>query len=82
MGEHGLGSIRVDPRSEKAHRALGALVSRRRQTIDMIAAEKNRRGFALKPVQKGIEKHICWLERQLVDVFMLARQGGELPPVR
>jgi transposase len=34
----------------------------------MITAEKNRLGFALKPVQKGIEKHIRWLERQLSDV--------------
>lgn len=29
-------------------RALGALVSRRRQIIDMITAEKNRLGFAMK----------------------------------
>ena len=49
-------------------RALGALVSRRRQIIDMITAEKNRLGFAMKPVQKGIAKHIRWLERQLADV--------------
>ena len=49
-------------------RALGALVSRRRQIIEMITAEKNRLGFALKPVQKGIQKHIRWLERQLADV--------------
>jgi transposase len=49
-------------------RALGALVSRRRQIIDMITAEKNRLGFAMKPVQKGIAKHIRWLERQLEDV--------------
>jgi transposase len=53
--------------SEEA-RALGALVSRRRQIIDMITAEKNRLGFALGPVQKGIKKHIRWLERQLADV--------------
>jgi transposase len=49
-------------------RALVALVSRRRQIIDMITAEKNRLGFAMKPVQKGIAKHIRWLERQLEDV--------------
>lgn len=49
-------------------RALGALVSRRRQIIEMITAEKNRLGFALKPVHKGIKKHIRWLERQLADV--------------
>ena len=49
-------------------RILGAIVARRRQIIDMITAEKNRLGFALKPVQKGIKKHISWLERQLHDV--------------
>ena len=53
--------------SEEA-RALEALVSRRRQIIDMITAEKNRLGFALKPVRKGIQKHITWLERQLSDI--------------
>jgi transposase len=49
-------------------RALEALVARRRQLIEMITAEKNRLGFALKPVQKGIQKHIKWLERQLLDI--------------
>jgi transposase len=34
----------------------------------MITAEKNRLGFALGPVQKGIKKHIRWLERQLAEV--------------
>ena len=53
--------------SEEA-RALEAVVARRRQIIDMITAEKNRLGFALKPVHKGIQKHIRWLERQLHDV--------------
>ena len=49
-------------------RALDAIIARRRQIIDMITAEKNRLGFALAPVQKGIRKHIRWLERQLTDV--------------
>jgi transposase len=53
--------------SEEA-RALNAIVARRRQIIEMITAEKNRLGFALKPVQKGIRKHIRWLERQLTNV--------------
>lgn len=47
---------------------LDALLGRRRQIIEMITAEKNRLGFALKPLHKGIEKHIHWLERQLDDV--------------
>lgn len=48
--------------------ALDALVARRRQIIGMLTQEKNRLGFALKPVHKGIRKHIAWLERQLADV--------------
>ncbi len=47
---------------------LDALVARRRQIIGMMTQEKNRLGFALQPVQKGIRKHITWLERQLADV--------------
>jgi transposase len=49
-------------------RALDAIVGRRRQIIDMITAEKNRLGLALPAVQKGIKKHVRWLERQLSDV--------------
>ena len=45
-----------------------AIVGRRRQIIDMIRAENNRLGFALPAVQKGIKKHIRWLERQLSDI--------------
>jgi transposase len=58
--------VRALPTEEA--RALDALVSRRRQIIEMMTAEKNRLGFAAKTVQKGIEKHIRWLERQLADV--------------
>ncbi len=58
----------VRPLPDAATRALDALVGRRRQIIDMITAEKNRLGFALPAVQKGIRKHIRWLERQLSDV--------------
>ena len=62
-------------------RALGALVSRRRQIIEMITAEKNRLGFALKPVRKGIAKHIRWLERQLADVDSDLDQAIRSSPV-
>jgi transposase len=48
--------------------ALDALIARRRQIIGMLTQEKNRLGFALGPVQKGIRRHIAWLERQLADV--------------
>ena len=34
----------------------------------MLTAEKNRLGFAPKPLHRGIQAHIRWLERQLDDV--------------
>ena len=58
----------VRPLPDDDARALDAIIGRRRQIIEMLTAEKNRLGFALEPVQKGIRKHIRWLERQLEDV--------------
>lgn len=58
----------VRPFPDEAARALDALVARRRQILTMLTAEKNRLGFALPAVQKGIKKHIRWLERQLANV--------------
>ena len=58
----------VRPLPDDAARELDAILGRRRQIVGMITAERNRLGFALKPVQKGIQKHIRWLERQLSDV--------------
>ena len=49
-------------------RDLDALLGRRRQIVGMLTQEKNRLGLAGKPVQKGIRKHIKWLERQLKEV--------------
>ena len=51
-----------------AARLLDATLTRRRQIIDMITAEKNRQGFAPAALRKGIAKHIKWLERELDSV--------------
>lgn len=51
-------------RSEHAQQ-LAALLSRRRQLIDMLIAEKNRLSCAVKSVRKDIKSHISWLQRQL-----------------
>lgn len=58
----------VRPLPDEEARILDALLTRRRQVLQMLTAEKNRLGFAPKPVQPGIKKHIRWLERQLADV--------------
>lgn len=58
----------VRPLPAEETRALNAIMARRRQLIDMVKAEKNRLGFAVPAVQKGIKKHVRWLERQLAGI--------------
>jgi transposase len=49
-------------------RLLDALLTRRRQLIDMITAERNRLGFAPRALHTGLRKHIRWLQRELEGV--------------
>lgn len=62
--------VRPEPRPlpNEAAQELDALLTRRRQLLDMLVAEKNRLGFARTPVRRGITQHIRWLERRLADV--------------
>jgi hypothetical protein len=46
-------------------RAFEALLTRRRQLIEMLTAEKNRRTRAPKVLSRSIDKHIRWLEKRL-----------------
>jgi transposase len=45
--------------------ALEALVTRRRQLVEMLTAEKNRRARAPKVLHRSIDDHIRWLEKRL-----------------
>jgi len=56
------------PLPDAAAQALDALLTRRRQLLEMLTAEKNRLGFAAGPIRRGITQHITWLKRRLVDV--------------
>jgi transposase len=60
-------AIRPEVRELKDEQAqlLSALMSRRRQIVDMLTAEKNRLAAAPKPVRQEIRKHIEWLEGRL-----------------
>jgi len=62
--------VRPTPRPlpDAAVQLLDAVLTRRRQLLEMLTAEKNRLGFAPQPVHRGIQAHIRWLERQLDDV--------------
>lgn len=58
----------IRPLPDEALRTLDALLTRRRQLIEMLVAERNRLVHALPPVEKNLKQHIRWLERRLADV--------------
>ena len=55
----------VRPLPDAATQELAALLTRRRQIVDMITAEKNRLAAASVRVRPGISAHIAWLQTQL-----------------
>jgi transposase len=75
--------VRPEPRAlpDEAVQALDALLTRRRQLLEMLVAEKNRLGFAQPPVRRGITQHIRWLERRLADVDHDLAEMIEASPV-
>jgi transposase len=75
--------IRPTPRplGDAASQLLDALLTRRRQLLEMLVAEKNRLGFAPRPLHRGIRQHIRWLERQLADVTGEVARVIEASPV-
>ncbi len=56
------------PLPDAATQALGALLARRRQLIEMRTAEQNRLGSAPPPVRTRIRAHLTWLERELAHL--------------
>lgn len=56
------------PLPDQATQALSALVARRRQVVEMLTAEKNRRGQAPPAIQADIAAHIAWLEARLAQL--------------
>ena len=53
------------PLPDAETRALAALLTRRRQLVEMLTAEKNRLLRAAAPIRKRVRAHIAWLEREL-----------------
>lgn len=53
------------PLKDQSAQVLSALLTRRRQLVDMLVAEKNRLYSARKEVGPDIKKHIAWLESRL-----------------
>lgn len=62
--------VRPEPRPlpDEAAQLLESLLTRRRQIVDMLTAEKNRLGFARGPIKRDIRQHIRWLEKRVSAV--------------
>jgi transposase len=56
------------PLPDEAHRELEAIVTRRRQLLDMRAAEQKRRQTAPKRIHPNIDSVIAFLTKQLDDI--------------
>lgn len=68
------------PLPDAATQALSALLTRRRQLIEMRTAEKNRLGSAARPLRREIQAHVTWLDRRLARLDAdLARTIRESP---
>jgi transposase len=76
-------AIRPEPRSLPSVEVqeLDAAVTRRRQLLEMLQMERNRRATARGKVARQIEQHIAWLERQVAAIDTELRRLVEASPV-
>jgi transposase len=58
----------VRPLADADQQLIKALVTRRRQLIDMQTAEKNRRTSINPGLLPRLEKHLAWLETELTEI--------------
>ena len=56
------------PLPDAALQQLEALMTRRRQLLDMLTVESNRLEHAAAPIRREITRHIRWLERRVAAV--------------
>jgi transposase len=57
----------IRPLPDEAHQELVALVTRRRQLLDMLTAERNRLATARRSVRRSVQQHVTWLERRIAE---------------
>ena len=77
--------VRPEPRPvpDAATQALADLITRRRQLLEMLVAERQRLAQAppTGPVTRDLRSHIRWLERRLADVDDDISQAIQASPV-
>lgn len=62
-------------------RALAALLTRRRQLVEMLTAERNRLMSVHTPVRKSLRTHIAWLERAIQQTDTALTEAIHQSPV-
>jgi transposase len=62
-------------------RELSELVLRRRQLVEMVTMETNRRPLVTKAVRRRLDAHIAWLERELDQIDRELRGVIEASPL-
>ena len=75
--------VRPEPRllPDASQRALEALLSRRRQLIGVLVAERNRLLLADAAIRKSLTKHVRWLEKELGAVEDEVAKAVEASPL-
>ncbi len=71
----------VRPLPDAATRALAALVTRRRQLLEMLVAEQNRRTTAPPAIRADIDAHLVWLRECLGAVDRELGQAVQASPL-
>lgn len=66
---------------DEALQALDAFLTRRRQLLEMLIAERNRLGFAKRAIRRDIDQHIRWLEKRLKEVDRELEAAVQASPV-
>ena len=71
---------KVRPLADEEARGLAELVTRRRQLVNMLTMERNRRHGTSKPMRARLQRHIDWLEGELEAADdQLAKMVRETP---
>ena len=71
----------IGPGPTDAGRAVTEHVLRRRQLVEMITAEQNRRALVSAAMQRRLDSHITWLKAELGQVELALQHAIEASPV-
>ena len=69
------------PLPDASTQQLSALITRRRQLVEMLTAEKNRRGSAPRVMRTNIQQHIEWLQQHLAQLDQELTTAVQASPI-